>query len=276
MSFVYQRSYRGRIQLAVFDWAGTTVDYGCYAPAVVFIEGYRQKGVTITINQARAPMGMGKRAHLQTIGAMDEVAAQWQKVHNRPLNQQDVDEMYDAFVPLLLKTLTDYATLIPGTVAAINALRNEGVKIGGTTGYFTEAMEIVQAAAAKQGYAPDASIAATQVSAGRPAPWMVYRLMNELAVYPPEAVVKIGDTKPDIEEGLNAGVWTIGVAKTGNEIGLNEAEIAQLPAAELQRKLARAYATLHQAGAHYVVDGIGEVPAVLAEINTRLARGERP
>lgn len=276
MNFTYQRSYRGRIKLAVFDWAGTTVDYGCYAPAAVFIEGYRRKGIAISINQARAPMGMEKRAHIQTIGAMEEVAAQWQKVHKRPMQQQDVDELYAAFVPLLLKTLADYAALIPGTIATVDVLRTKGIKIGATTGYFTEAMAIVQTAAAHQGYTPDFSVAATQVSAGRPAPWMLYRVMNELDVYPPQAVVKIGDTKPDIEEGLNAAVWTVGVAKTGNEIGLNEAEIAALPAAELAAKRAHAYATLHQAGAHYVVDSIDDLPAVVDDINARLARGERP
>jgi phosphonoacetaldehyde hydrolase len=97
-----------------------------------------------------------------------------------------------------------------------------------------------------------------------------------LGVYPMEAIVKVDDTLPGIEEGLNAGMWTIGLAKTGNEIGLNEAEINNLSAADLKPKLDRAYSRMAQAGAHYVVDGLWDVPAVLDEINTRLARGERP
>ena len=88
--------------------------------------------------------------------------------------------------------------------------------------------------------------------------------------------MKVDDTLPGIEEGLNAGMWTIGLAKTGNEIGLNEQEIAALEPAELQAKLERAYARMAQAGAHYVVDGIWDVPPILDEINQRLARGERP
>jgi hypothetical protein len=47
MEFVYRRSYRGRVKLVVQDWAGTTLDYGCYAPAVVFIEVYKRRGVEI-------------------------------------------------------------------------------------------------------------------------------------------------------------------------------------------------------------------------------------
>jgi phosphonoacetaldehyde hydrolase len=64
MSFYNPVTYCGPIKLAVFDWAGTTVDYGCCAPAAVFIEGYRHKGVAITLAEARAPMGIEKRAHI--------------------------------------------------------------------------------------------------------------------------------------------------------------------------------------------------------------------
>jgi phosphonoacetaldehyde hydrolase len=97
-----------------------------------------------------------------------------------------------------------------------------------------------------------------------------------LGVYPMETCVKIGDTLPDVAEGLNAGMWTIGVAKTGNEMGLNEQEIAALDADELDRRLSRAYQRMVQAGAHYVVDSIADVPPLLDAINARLARGERP
>ena len=97
-----------------------------------------------------------------------------------------------------------------------------------------------------------------------------------LRVYPFEACVKVDDTLPGIDEGLNAGMWTIGLARTGNELGLNAEEIARLEPGVLQARLERARTRLHQSGAHYVVDGIWDVPAVLDDINARLARGERP
>ena len=61
MNFCFQRSYRGPLQAVLLDWAGTTLDYGCYAPAVVFIEVYKRKGVPISIEEARGPMGAHKR-----------------------------------------------------------------------------------------------------------------------------------------------------------------------------------------------------------------------
>jgi phosphonoacetaldehyde hydrolase len=262
--------------LAVFDYAGTTVDYGCCAPAAVFIEGFRRQGVEITLAQARAPMGMEKRTHIRTIGEMPEVAAKWQQVHQRAMTTADVDAMYADFVPLLLAVLEGYSTLIPGILATVAELRRQEILIAGTTGYFTEALEVVRTAAERQGYQADFTICATQVSAGRPAPWMIYRAMEALNVYPPQAVLKVGDTVVDVEDGLNAGVWSIGVAQTGNEVGLQEAEWLALSAAERERLLQSARAKLQAAGAHFVIDSVAELPAVVATVNQWLCEGQRP
>ncbi len=269
-------TYHGPLKLAVFDFAGTTVDYGCCAPAAVFIEGYRRKGVDITMAQARGPMGMEKREHIRTIGAMPAVAAQWQQVYGQAMTARDIDAMYEDFVPLLLAVLNDYSGLIPGTVETMRYLREYDILVAGTTGYFDEALEIVQTAAANQGYTPDFTTCATRVPAGRPAPWMIYRAMEALSVYPPAAVVKVGDTVPDIAAGLNAGVWTVGVAKTGNEVGLSEAELTALDSADVASRLTAAHQKLADAGAHYVIDGIDGLPAIIDQINERLAQGERP
>ena len=91
-----------------------------------------------------------------------------------------------------------------------------------------------------------------------------------------EALVKIGDTLPDISVGLNAGMWTIGLAKTGNEIGLTESEIDSLEPAVRERRMAEAYRRMRHAGAHYVVDGIADAVPILDEIEARLVRGEKP
>jgi phosphonoacetaldehyde hydrolase len=276
MEFAYQRSYRGPLKLVVFDWAGTTVDYGCMAPAAVFVEGFRRRGVTISMEEARGPMGMEKRAHIQTLGALPRIAAAWQQQHGAPMLPADVDSMYEDFVPLLLAVLDQHATLIPGVKEAVSTLQAMGVRIAASTGYFVEAMEVVRQAAARQGYAPEFTVSANQVAAGRPAPWMIYRAMEALGVYPPQAVVAVGDTVPDVEAGLNAGVWTVAVAQTGNEVGLSEAEFSRLSLDEQESMRRKARATLAAAGAHDVIDGVWELPSIVEKINTRLQRGERP
>ncbi|MBC8876692.1 MAG: phosphonoacetaldehyde hydrolase [Planctomycetes bacterium] len=276
MTFCYRRTYQGPVKLVILDWAGTTMDYGCYAPAVVFIEVYRRKGVDISIEEAREPMGAHKLVHIRKISQIPAVARRWQEVHGRPCTEDDVQAMFEEFVPLQLDCLAEYADLIPGTLETVAELRARGIKIGSTTGYTREMMELLLREAADRGYEPDATVCASDVPAGRPEPWMCLANAQTLGVYPMEACVKVGDTLPDIDEGLNAGMWTIGLAKTGNEVGLNEQEIAELPAAELQRRLDRAYQRMAQSGAHYVVDTVADVLPLIDQIQERLASGERP
>ena len=276
MDFVFQRTYRGPLKAVLLDWAGTTMDYGCFAPAVVFMEVYKRKGVEISIEEARAPMGAHKKVHIRTISRDDGVAQRWEQVHGREPNECDVEEMFRDFVPLQLACLADYADLIPGTLEAVAEMRRRGLKIGSTTGYTREMMDVLQTEAKRRGYEPDSTVCATQVPAGRPHPYMCLQNAILLQTYPMEAMVKIGDTLPDIEEGFNAGMWTIGLAKTGNELGLTEERIAALDPDVLQAKLARAYQRMQHSGAHYVVDGISDVMPVLDDINARLQRGERP
>ena len=276
MTFTYRRTYRGPIRLVILDWAGTTMDYGCYAPAVVFIEVYRRKGVEISIEEAREPMGAHKLVHIRKISRIPAVARRWQEKHGRPCTEEDVQAMFEEFVPLQLDCLADYADLIPGTLDIVAELRRRGIKIGSTTGYTHEMMELLSREAASRGYEPDSTVCASDVPAGRPEPWMCLANAQNLGVYPMEACVKIGDTLPDIKEGLNAGMWTIGLAKSGNEVGLNEQEIAALSADELQTRLDRAYDRMRQTGAHAVVDSIADVLPVIDQIERRLASGELP
>ena len=274
--FNYQRCYRGKLKAVILDWAGTTMDYGCYAPAVVFMEVFKRQGVEITIEQAREPMGAHKMVHIRQISQIAAVARRWEEVHGRACAEGDVEAMFEMFVPLQLDCLAEYADLIPGTLQTVAACRERGMKIGSTTGYTGEMMKLLQAEAKQRGYEPDSTVCATDVPFGRPEPWMCLRNAENLGVFPMEAAVKIGDTLPDIDEGLNAGMWTIGLAKTGNELGLNEEEIESLPQERYQRLMARAYQRMHQSGAHYVVDSIEDVMPCLDDIERRLGCGEAP
>jgi len=276
MAFTYQRRYRGKIQGVLLDWAGTTMDYGCMAPAVVFVEVFKRQRVPITMDEARAPMGAHKRVHIQKISQLDAVRRRWEEVHGRVPTEADVDRMFAEFVPLQLACLSDYSDLIPGTLEAVAAMRKRGIKIGSTTGYLTEMMEINLRDAARQGYEPDSTVCASDVPAGRPYPFMCLQNVINLQISPLEACVKIDDTIPGVEEGLNAGMWTIGLAMSGNEIGLPLKELEALDHAERQRRSQRAYARMYQGGAHYVVDSIADILPCLDDIQERLARGDRP
>jgi phosphonoacetaldehyde hydrolase len=276
MNFHYTRAYYGPVQLVVVDLAGTTVDYGSSAPAGAFVELFRRHQIDISQAQARGPMGLHKKDHIRTIANFPEVKAAWQQVHGMLWTEDTIEALYQEFIPIQIECLPRSGKLIPGTVEAVKRLHELEIKIAVTTGYNEDMMDIVLKGAEEQGFVPDTTWCATQVATGRPAPWLIYRSMEALGIYPPEAVVKIGDTLPDIEAGLNAGVWTIGVAKTGNMIGLNEAELEALSADEYETRLSSAYHQMYQAGAHYVVDSISDCPEIVVEISKRLAAEDRP
>jgi len=266
-----------RIRLVVFDWAGTTVDHGCFAPIRPFVETLASAGVALTTDEARAPMGLHKRDHLRALLALPAVRERWCAAHGRAPSEDDVDHLFaNEFVPRQLRALDGAGRLVPRLLDTVAWLRAREIRIGSSTGYFREALEAVAAEARAQGYAPDAAFCPSDVAAARPAPWMIFRNMEATGAFPPAAVVKVGDTVPDVEEGRNAGVWTVGVARTGSEVGLTAEDLATLPAPEQDRRLARARETLRAAGAHDVIDSVADLPALLPEIDARLARGGHP
>ena len=276
MTFRYHRSYHGPIRSVILDWAGTTMDYGCMAPAVVFVEVYKRQQVPISMDEARAPMGAHKRVHIKKISEQDAVRKRWQEAHGRLPTDDDVDAMFAEFVPLQLECLSQYSDMIPGALDAVEQCKKRGYKIGSTTGYLPEMMEINVRDAERQGYVPDSTVSAGQVPAGRPYPFMCLQNMINMQVSPVEACVKVDDTIPGVEEGLNAGMWTVGLAISGNEVGLPLDEWEALPEDEKQAKRERAYRRMETCGAHYVVDTIADLMPCLDDIEARLARGERP
>ena len=276
MTFVYGRTYRGPIEAVLLDWAGTTMDFGCMAPAVVFVEVFRRKNVPITMEEARAPMGAHKRVHIKKITELESVRRRWKEAHGRLPNDDDVGGMFDAFVPLQLDCLSTYSRLIPGALDAVRDMRARGIKIGSTSGYLTEMMAINMADGKKQGYEPDSTVCASDVPAGRPYPYMCLQNAINLQISTVAACVKIDDTVPGVEEGLAAGMWGIGLAISGNEVGLTLDEWQALPKSEQALRREAAYRRMRQSGAHYVVDTIADIMPCLDDIQRRLDLGEKP
>ena len=270
------RPYRGKIQAVVFDWAGTIVDHGSRAPMGVFVEVFRRFGVEISVAEARGPMGLPKWQHIQAVGQQEAVAQRWQAAHGRAFADSDVDKIYEVFTPLNVEVIPQFADIIPGALDTVAALRASGVKIGSTTGYNRPIMDVLAPLAAAAGYTPDNLVCAGDLVEGRPSPLMMYRCFTDLGIWAPASVVKVDDTVPGIEEGLNAGTWTVGLAVSGNGFGLSAAETAALPAAEHARRRAAAARDLTLAGAHYVIDSVADLLPVLELIEGRLARGEQP
>jgi len=274
--FTYNRAYRGPIKMVVLDWAGTTMDFGCMAPAVVFCKVFEEEGVPISMEEARIPMGAHKKVHIGLITEIPGVRARWTEAKGSEPTEDDVSRMFDRFVPLQEACLSEYSELIPGTLDVIKACRDRGYKIGSTSGYLPGMLAINLADAQKQGYDPDATFGAGDVPRGRPFGHMVLRNILELDISCVQSVVKIDDTLTGIEEGLNAGGWAIGLAISGNEVGVQHDEWMSFSEELKQKHRDRIYPTMYQRGAHYVIDSIADLMPCLDDIEARLRRGEKP
>ena len=262
-----------KLQGVVFDWAGTLVDHGSRAPVATMQRVFAKAGVPVTAAEVRISMGIAKLDHIRSILRIPRVAAEF----GTGSMEEHALALYREFVPMQLECLGEYSDLIAGVAETAEGLRSRGIAIGSTTGYTREMLDFLVGRARAQGFVPDCSVSPDDVpGGGRPAPWMCYLNAIRLKVMPLWSMVKIGDTPSDIEEGLNAGMWTVGVTRTGNETGLSEAEWdaaseeARVGAIEVARTRVTA------AGAHYLVASVGECLGVIDEIGERVAAGERP
>jgi phosphonoacetaldehyde hydrolase len=245
-------------------------------PAAVFVDVFAEFGIRVSMEQVRRFMGMAKKDHVRRLIALPAVADQWREKYGAGPAEADIDRLYAEIEPTMATTAERHADPIPGLLETVADLRRRGIKIGSSTGYTAPIMARLVPAAAENGYSPDTIVCSSDVPSGRPYPWMCYLNAIRLQVYPLEAVVKIGDTISDIEAGLNAGIWTVGLTESGNELGLSREAVSQLSAEELRERTDAIRRRYLAAGAHFVAAGIWDLLPIIEKIDARLARGEKP
>lgn len=260
-----------KFKAVIFDWAGTMVDFGSFAPMGAFVEVFGEFGMDISVEQAREPMGMAKRDHIKAILEMPEVAQKYLSVYGQKPDEEAIDRIYNVFVPLNEKVVGKYANLVPGAAEMIAELRARGMKIGSTTGYTRSIMEHVLPIAAKQGYSPDNLVCSDEVTIGRPAPNAMRKCFSDLEIEDPAQVIKVDDTEPGIGEGISAGCVTVGVSLSGNFAGKTPEEISQMDEQEIDVIRQKATSALKDAGADHVIDTVAKLPALIKQLERKVS-----
>ncbi len=253
-----------KTEAVIFDWAGTTVDYGCFAPVQAFVEVFRHAGIEPTMDEVREPMGMLKIDHIRTMLNMQRIHDLWVEKYKRAPQEDDVKALYDLFEEKLMSILDQFSSPKPYLLETIQKLREKGIKIGSTTGYTDEMMAIVVPKAKEAGYDPDAWFSPNSVNnAGRPYPYMIFKNMEALHIQSVENVVKVGDTVSDIKEGKNAGVFSVGVVEGSSEMGLTEEEYNSLSEEARAEKVEAVKERFISAGADAVILNLKELFTVI-------------
>ncbi len=223
------------IALVALDMAGTTIDDGG-AVYRALEQSVLQAGATVAADDLQTWMGTDKIEAITNLLRLGGVEPTDDLVANG----------FDAFRAHLRKAYTDEPPVaLPGVVPAIAELRSRGIKVALTTGFSDDVAEPLLAslgwtAGEGPGHTVDAVITTSDVSAGRPAPYMIFRAMEACGVRNVRSVLVAGDTVVDIQAGRNAGAVAVGV---------------------LTGKVDRA--ALEAEDHDYVLDSVADIPAVL-------------
>ena len=157
------------LQAVIFDWAGTLVDFGSLAPTQIFVEAFASFGITITLAQARGPMGLSKWQHIHELLQDEGIRAQWHKAFGQPPGDADVDAIYARFMPMQIAKVGEFSAPIEGAPELLGWLRAQGLKVGSCSGYPREVLNQLLPQAEEMGEAHDLAVAG-EVMGSRPSP----------------------------------------------------------------------------------------------------------
>mgnify|MGYP002045864694 FL=1 len=265
----FRGNQMSKINAVVFDWAGTLIDQGSIAPVVVFKHVFSSENIEVTLDECRAPMGIAKKQHIAEMLFSQRIKAKFSEVVSREPDSGDVERMYETFLRINEDVVLEYVVPIPGAVECFSYLRQQNIKIGGTTGYGMKLMSQVLPKAAKLGLEPDTIVCGDELSEARPSPLMMYQNFINLNVYPPETVIKVDDTVPGIQEGVAAGTLTVGLTLSGNAAGLTKDEfdnLSEASLADIHKQLSKPF---FDAGADYVLRSISELPSLIDNLQSK-------
>lgn len=262
---------KSKLEIVIFDWAGTTVDYGCFAPVQAFAEVFKHYGIEPTMDEVREPMGMLKRDHIKTMLSMPRIQRLWFEKYGKASAEEDIDALYALFESKLMSILSGFCGVKPGVLRTVQELRRRQIVIGSTTGYTDDMMAVVTEGAKANGYAPDVWYSPNSVeNAGRPYPYMIFKNMKKFGIHSVKNAAKVGDTVSDIKEGKNAGVYSIGVIEGSSEMGLMKEEYEALPSLEKETLAAKVKKRFMEAGADAVIMNMEElIPLLEIEFECR-------
>lgn len=267
---------RSPVAAVLFDWAGTMIDFGSRAPVMAMQRVFAEADVLVEEPVIRRYMGKAKREHVVAMLSEPTIAARWREAKGAEWTETEVDTLMERLEPAMQECAALCRELIPGAADAFEMLRARGIRVGSTTGYTRTMMADIIPAAAEQGYAPEVIVCAGETAQGRPAPLMLWKALVEMGVWPAAACIAVDDAPVGIEAGRHAGMWTVGLAGSGNGVGLDHATFTALSPDERAERMKSVVAEFAGAGADFVIESVAHLDLAVAAVGRALERGESP
>lgn len=278
------RPYNGKIKTIILDNSGTFIDPYVIAPVKAFQETFKKFKINISSDECRKPMGIRKDLHICEILKNTRVKDEWNKIYGRNYDKNDIQNIYNELIPTQIEILHNYCNLLPKVPETIEMIKNMNIKIGTTTGFNRKMMDIILNNMNKKNIHFDFTVAGDDFNSNeihlgtRPLPFMIYKNLFNLNSTPIESVIKIDDTIPGIQEGLNAGCWTIAIADYSNYMNINSMEEwnSMSSKEQMERKIFSRNKLHLESGCHYVIHEFDDIIYVIDDINNRLSNNEKP
>jgi phosphonoacetaldehyde hydrolase len=213
-----------RIRSVVLDFSGTLIDPHVLAPACAFVEAFKKVGFSITMDEAREPMGKRKDVHIAKILENPRVRERWNRKFGHMPNDFDQKRLFDCYQTVQMPILKECSNLIPGVSFTCKKLKERNILLGATTGFNRKQVDLIEAEILKRDFKLDTCVAGDDLLDNRgirPLPHMVWQNMKNLGITNPSEVIKVDDTISGLMEGKNAGVWTVGVYDWSNYTNVN-------------------------------------------------------
>lgn len=189
-----------KIDLVVFDIAGTTVkDHGEVVTALA--KAMAKFKYMVPASKIRPLMGYQKPVAIKMLLEIYELEASL-------ITNELVDDIHEEFLHLMLSyyEITNELQALPFVEEVFAWLHENGVKVGLDTGFSANITDtIINRLAWIENGMVDCVVSSDEVDAGRPAPFMIHKIMDELGVLKTSRVIKVGDTEVDVNEGKNSG-----------------------------------------------------------------------
>lgn len=176
-----------------------------------------------------------------------------------------------AFDQALSEAAREHAEATPGAMTLLNDLHQQHIPCAWLDELPRDASIVL--ATPLPGWLPGASS-----TGGRPwpAPDACWQALIDLQVDRLDGCVLISGEPRLLQAGLNAGLWTIGLAASGPLCGQAPADWQALDSLERDTLRAQATLALYRLGAHAVIDQLTELGPCLSDLRLRRQKGEKP
>jgi phosphonatase-like hydrolase len=190
------------IKLVVVDIAGTIIeDHGEVVNA--FSTALRKNGIAFLEDDLKRWKGASKREVIRHfVGDL------------RPERDELVEQTYRSFRAELEDAYGRELRPIAGAETTFAWCGDHRILMATTTGFYAEISNLIlERTGWRNRFA--ATISSNDVKQGRPAPYMIFRAMEQAGITNVREVMNVGDTPLDLQAGMNAGARAVVGVLTG-------------------------------------------------------------